>query len=94
MHFSRFYSDVNGPGLPQWNEYDIIKGHYINLDINITTGQHLYENRIKFWLNDVPQSYLQYKTQYDTCFPDGSSKLDTMQNTIYKTQYDPCQPDR
>jgi|JYMV01.1.fsa_nt_gi hypothetical protein len=54
MHFSRFYSDVNGPGLPQWNEYDIIKGHYINLDINITTGQHLYENRIKFWLNDVP----------------------------------------
>lgn len=52
--FSRFHRDVNGPGLPQWNEYDIIKGHYINLDINITTGQHLYEDRIKFWLNDVP----------------------------------------
>ena len=31
----------------------------------------------------VHQSYLQYKTQYDTCFPNGASKLSTIQNTIW-----------
>jgi hypothetical protein len=40
--------------LPRWNQYDISNGHYIDIDVNITTGNHLYDDRVKFWLTDVP----------------------------------------
>ena len=50
-----FFRNVNEEGLPIWNQYDISNGHYINIDINITTGNHLYDDRVKFWLTDVPE---------------------------------------
>ncbi|CAC5371882.1 CEL [Mytilus coruscus] len=49
-----FDRNVNGPDLPQWEEYDKINGHFINLDTNISSGQHLHGNRMNFWLEDIP----------------------------------------
>ncbi|XP_076076162.1 carboxylesterase 5A-like [Mytilus galloprovincialis] len=46
--------NVNGPDLPHWKEFDKEKGHFINLDTNITSGQHLHGNRMNFWLDDIP----------------------------------------
>ncbi|XP_052071451.1 carboxylesterase 5A-like [Mytilus californianus] len=47
--------DVNGVDLPKWEEYDTTNEHYINLNINITTGQHMFEDRVDFWLNEIPR---------------------------------------
>ncbi|XP_052071450.1 acetylcholinesterase-like [Mytilus californianus] len=47
--------DVNGEELPKWEEYDATNEHYINLNINVTTGQHMFEDRVDFWLNDIPR---------------------------------------
>ncbi|CAC5415612.1 CES3_5 [Mytilus coruscus] len=47
--------DVNGVELPKWEEYDTTNEHYINLNINVTTGQHMFEDRVDFWLNDIPR---------------------------------------
>ncbi|CAG2245119.1 CES2 [Mytilus edulis] len=47
--------DVNGEDLPKWEEYDTTNERYINLDINITTGQHMFKDRVDFWLNDIPR---------------------------------------
>ena len=55
MKFISVSRNVNGPGLPLWNEYDLTHGHYINLDVNITTGEHLYKDRIDFWLSEIPK---------------------------------------
>ncbi|CAC5415630.1 CES3_5 [Mytilus coruscus] len=52
-NFAKF-GNVNGPDLPQWEEYDKINGHFINLDTNISSGQHLHGNRMNFWLEDIP----------------------------------------
>ncbi|XP_071129545.1 carboxylesterase 5A-like [Mytilus edulis] len=57
--------DVNDADLPMWIEYDAIKAHYINLDANITTGQHLFQDRVKFWLNDIQQ--IHNPTSSGTC---------------------------
>ncbi|CAG2251342.1 Putative inactive carboxylesterase 4 [Mytilus edulis] len=46
--------DVNGVNLPKWEEYDTTTEHYINFDINITTGQQMLKDRVDFWLNDIP----------------------------------------
>lgn len=46
--------DVNGPDLPLWPKYDTSTRYYINLDANITTGQHFIKDRVKFWLEDIP----------------------------------------
>ncbi|CAC5415611.1 CES3_5 [Mytilus coruscus] len=46
--------DVNGVDLPKWEEYDTTNEHYINLNINITTGQYMFEDRVDFWMNDIP----------------------------------------
>ena len=45
---------MNGDGLSLWNEYDREDEYYINFDVPITTGQHLYKDRVKFWLTDIP----------------------------------------
>ncbi|VDI20419.1 Hypothetical predicted protein [Mytilus galloprovincialis] len=47
--------DVNGVNLPKWEQYDTTTEHYINLDINITTDQHIFKDRVDFWLNDIPR---------------------------------------
>ncbi|CAC5415610.1 Putative inactive carboxylesterase 4 [Mytilus coruscus] len=57
--------DVNEQGLPQWNEYDILNEYYINLDVEITSGQHLYEDRVYFWLKEIP-AILQTEIQINT----------------------------
>ncbi|CAG2236104.1 Esterase CM06B1,Putative inactive carboxylesterase 4,Crystal protein [Mytilus edulis] len=57
--------DVNEEGLPQWNEYDILNEYYINLDVEITSGQHLYEDRVNFWLKEIP-AMLQTEIQINT----------------------------
>ncbi|XP_076075336.1 carboxylesterase 5A-like [Mytilus galloprovincialis] len=49
--------DVNGEDLPKWEEYDTTNERYINLDINITTGQHMFKDRVDFWLNDIPKIF-------------------------------------
>lgn len=48
------FRNMNAAGLPRWNEYDTTNEHYMNFDVPITTGQHLYKDRSKFWLSDIP----------------------------------------
>lgn len=60
-----YFRDVNDADLPMWKEYDAIKAHYINLDANITAGQHLFQDRVKFWLNDIQK--IHNPTSSGTC---------------------------
>lgn len=60
-----FPSDVNEEGLPQWKEYDILNEYYINLDVEITSSQHLYKDRVNFWLKEIP-AMLQTEIQINT----------------------------
>lgn len=46
---------MNVDGLPTWNEYDTTNEHYINFDVPIKTGQHLFKDRSKFWLSHIPE---------------------------------------
>lgn len=56
---------MNEEGLPQWKEYDILNEYYINLDVEITSSQHLYEDRVNFWLKEIP-AMLQTEIQINT----------------------------
>ncbi|KAJ8317502.1 LOW QUALITY PROTEIN: hypothetical protein KUTeg_005406 [Tegillarca granosa] len=40
--------------LPLWKEFDIKNENYINFNTNVTIGKHLYQDRMKFWLETVP----------------------------------------
>ncbi|XP_071128565.1 fatty acyl-CoA hydrolase precursor, medium chain-like [Mytilus edulis] len=46
--------DTNGDGLPVWKQYDLVTRSYIVLDVNVTTQQNLYKDRIDFWLQTIP----------------------------------------
>jgi len=65
---------MNAAGLPQWNEYDTTNEHYINFDVPITTGQHLFKERSKFWLSDIPDIL-----QGDTSTASMASRVQTEQ---------------
>ncbi|XP_033763981.1 acetylcholinesterase-like [Pecten maximus] len=41
--------------VPRWDNYDVTRQNYVNLDINITQGQHLYESRVDIWLKKLPK---------------------------------------
>ncbi|XP_023370519.1 carboxylesterase 5A [Otolemur garnettii] len=43
----------NGDGLPLWPAYDLTET-YLKLDVNMSLGQRLKDNRVKFWTDTVP----------------------------------------
>uniref|UniRef100_A0A8C6S290 Carboxylic ester hydrolase n=1 Tax=Nannospalax galili TaxID=1026970 RepID=A0A8C6S290_NANGA len=45
--------DPNGDGLPVWPVYDQSE-KYLMLDLNITVGQKLKEQRVEFWTDTLP----------------------------------------
>jgi hypothetical protein len=45
-----FFSDVNGPGVPHWPQYDTSTQQYALIDLNVTIETKLYEDRTQFWL--------------------------------------------
>lgn len=57
---------MNVTDLPQWKEYDTTNEHYLNFDLNITPGQHLYKDRVDFWLNYIP-GILKGETMSSAC---------------------------
>ncbi|XP_071128595.1 liver carboxylesterase 1-like [Mytilus edulis] len=48
------YGDVNGDDLAPWPEYDPTHQKYLQIDVNMTSRSKLYESRVDFWLEEVP----------------------------------------
>jgi hypothetical protein len=53
---------VNGPELTNWPQYNIANKTYAALDVNVTIETNLYEDRMDFWLNDIPKLLLPAQT--------------------------------
>ncbi|XP_052071189.1 carboxylesterase 5A-like [Mytilus californianus] len=45
--------DVNSAGLPRWPTYNLITKQYALLDVNVTTKNNLYQDRVDFWLTQL-----------------------------------------
>ncbi|KAL3853177.1 hypothetical protein ACJMK2_016742 [Sinanodonta woodiana] len=46
--------DPNGARLPQWDEFSNLKRHYMNLSLDSRTMTDLWPDRMKLWLEDIP----------------------------------------
>lgn len=47
------FRDPNGDGLPLWPVYDQNE-QYLMLDLNISVGQRLKDQRVEFWTDTLP----------------------------------------
>jgi carboxylesterase 3/5 len=45
--------DPNGADLPPWPVYDENE-QYLELDVNISTGRRLKDQRVEFWTDTLP----------------------------------------
>ncbi|CAG2236092.1 CES1 [Mytilus edulis] len=46
--------NVNGNGVPEWPEYDLVTKKYSLLDVNPVIQNNLYKDRMDFWLTQIP----------------------------------------
>ncbi|KAK3579043.1 hypothetical protein CHS0354_029899 [Potamilus streckersoni] len=46
--------DPNGDRLPHWEEFSNVKRHYMNLSLDSRTMTDLWPDRMKLWLEDIP----------------------------------------
>lgn len=53
---------MNGPELTNWPQYNITSKKYAGLDVDVTIETNLYEDRMDFWLNDIPKLLLPAQT--------------------------------
>lgn len=55
VYFILFYfRDPNSVTVPKWEKYKLDDFTYVNFDYNITEHQRIYADRVKFWLEDLP----------------------------------------
>ena len=49
-----YFSDPNSQGLPLWPVYDNNSKSYMDLTITSAAGKDLYADRMKFWIETIP----------------------------------------
>ena len=81
IHVFFYFSDPNGSGLPKWPKYNSSERYYMNLNIPPVAAENVYADRMKFWIEIVPNITAHY-----TKAPNNNGQFSAVSKLGYSTR--------